>query len=167
MTAKRNAAASSNELAEAARRVLSDLRALLTRTRHEALVPAYRALEHAQRALDDEANRLHAAVRVEPTDADHERVVAEVRDVLARAPERKPAAGWGEIRPGSWAFAVMGCTLQAVYACDGSWIWMQRGRYQRANSAERGIAPTLIAAQLAAEDVLRAIAEKILRAVGK
>ena len=83
-----------------------------------------------------------------------------------RPPERKPAAGWGQIRGGSWAIIIMGCTLQAIYACDGSWIWTQRGRYQRSNSADRGIAPTLEAAQLAAEDALRSIAAEILRAVG-
>ena len=74
---------------------------------------------------------------------------------------RRPVAGWHEDSPGRWLLAI-GPAMAEALSHDGYWS-ADVGEITVAS----GTAPSLAAAQLAAEDALRAIAAEILRAVGK
>ena len=85
-------------------------------------------------------------------------------------PERKPAAGWVEYAGNFYLAAGEVCarvTSSGVWAMHrGRWTvkaW-QSGRIVRISKWTK--APSIAAAQLAAEDALRSIAAEILRAVG-
>ena len=148
--------------ATAMRDIAGKLRALIVALGDDGarLAAAYREVAAAEAALADDAAKAYADVpRAPTTDADRERVVQEVRGAIA---ERRPCAGWHEQSPGRWWLDVGPLTADAS-GDPGSVKWsVEAGE----RSWARGSAPTLEAAQLAAEDSLRAIAAEILRAVG-
>ncbi len=98
-------------------------------------------------------------------------------ELWAQPPERRPCAGWSpdgyfppglayELRAGEFSARVDEAGVDQ--AGDSEWGWSIAGPspYERI-IVRRNYAPTLEAAQLAAEDALRAVAAEILRAVGQ
>lgn len=96
--------------------------------------------------------------------------------LVTQPAERRPCAGWApdgyfppglayELRSGEFSARVDEAGIDQ--AGDSEWGWSVAGPspYERI-IVRRNYAPTLEAAQLAAEDALRAIAAEILRAVG-
>ena len=108
-----------------------------------------------------------APVVLSPVDADRVAALIEERPgpteaMRALFAERRPCAGWHEQSPGRWWLDVGPLTADAS-GDPGSVKWsVEAGE----RSWARGSAPTIEAAQLAAEDALRAVAAEILRAVG-
>lgn len=105
-----------------------------------------------------------APVVLSPADADRVAALIEERPgpteaMRALFAERRPCAGWHEQSPGRWLLSIGPTTAEAL-SHDGYWS-ADVGEVTVAS----GTAPTLEAAQLAAEDALRAIAAEILRAV--
>ena len=100
-----------------------------------------------------------------PADADRVAALIEERPwpteaMRALFAERRPCAGWAVVLGTTWRLTEGERTL--AYAWFGADCW----EWQAAKGIAHGDAPTLEAAQLAAEDALRAIAVEILRAVG-
>jgi hypothetical protein len=107
-----------------------------------------------------------APIVLSPDDADRVAALLEERPgpteaMRALFAERRPVAGWHEDSPGRWLLAI-GPAMAEALSHDGYWS-ADVGEVTVAS----GAAPTLAAAQLAAEDALRAIAAEILRAVGR
>ena len=191
-------AASAHALAM--RDIAGKLRALIVALGYDGtrLAAAYREVAAAEAALADDAAKAYADVpRAPTTNADRERVVREVRGVLAdqldagvisdmerpivlsptdadrvaalieerpgpteamRAlfAERRPCAGWVATEIGS--LVLRRSDGVGSHAVVHGQVWR--------TATACGSAPTIEAAQLAAEDALRAIAAEILRVVG-
>lgn len=83
--------------------------------------------------------------------------------LLVTSAERQPCGGWYEASPGRWWLDAGPLTADAS-GDPGHIKWsVEVGE----RSWARGSAPTLEAAQLAAEDALLAVADEIRRAVGR
>jgi len=91
----------------------------------------------------------------------------ELWPALAATADWRPRAGWVERSPGSWFLEAGDYLLQVSIDYDGAprWtVWLVTSEAWISRRA--GNAASVKAAQLAAEDSLRAIAAEILRAVG-
>lgn len=147
-------AASAHALAM--RDIAGKLRALIVALGDDGtrLAAAYREVAAAEDALADDAAKAYAEVpRAPTTDADRDRVVREVRGAIA---ERRPCAGWVATEIGS--LVLRRSDGVGSHAVVHGQVWR--------TATACGSAPTIEAAQLAAEDALRAIAAEILQAVG-
>jgi len=113
-----------------------------------------------------------APIVLSPDDADRVAALLEERPgpteaMRALFAERRPCAGWVERGPGSWFLEAGDYLLQVSIDYNGAprWtVWLVTSEAWISRRADN--AATVEAAQLAAEDALRAIAAEILRAVG-
>ena len=121
-----------------------------------------------------------APIVLSPDDADRVAALLEERPgpteaMRALFGERRPVAGWGHVDDAHFLPGPIECMAHDdEHASDAApWFWALRadtseGRLILIVNGDQilGHRPTLAAAQLAAEDALRAIAAEILRAVG-